>query len=138
MRLSMSGITASMAKILENAATPEGQQKIAEALGNARQTACTVAAQVKEKTDAAAEATAQKVTEWTGRETTAAEVKRAAVVAGVAIAAVGAAACIGAALPNQPANGSGRNWGSDFESQMTGFMAESGGSFNAMSGQISY
>ena len=91
---------------------------------------------VKEKTDLAAEAVAKKVTEVTGRETTATEVKRAAVVvagvallAGVAVASVESAGAI--ATADSGGGGSDADgWGNDFESQTNRVFAENGHSLN--------
>jgi hypothetical protein len=100
------------------------------------------ATEVRERTDRAAEAVAAKVTAVTGRETTAAEVKKAAaVVAGAvvlgtgALAAVsahrGAVGAVGAVLGGAPAaGGSDGDWGGDFESRMARGVAKLGGSIN--------
>lgn len=86
------------------------------------------------QTDRLAELVAAKVTEVTGRETTASEVKRATVVVAGAIL-VGTAAT---ALANNRNNtlgmtanaGSGSAWGNDFESQVAQTFAENGYSLN--------
>jgi hypothetical protein len=96
------------------------------------------AVEVRERTDRAAEAVAAKVTEVTGRETTATEVKRAAVVvAGAVVLVTGALAmasthrrAAGAVLGPVVGGGSGLGWGSDFESQAARVFAENGGSLN--------
>jgi hypothetical protein len=137
MAFNLANLTAQVRKVVEQVQTEENRQKLAGALAQAKQVAVSVAGQIKDKTDTAAQATAVKITQWTGRETTPAEVKKAAIVAGAAVAAVGAVACLGACA-SQGTAGSGRQWGSDFESQTLGFMAESGGSFDAINGHISY
>jgi ElaB/YqjD/DUF883 family membrane-anchored ribosome-binding protein len=94
------------------------------------------ATEVKGRADRAAEAVAAKVTEVTGRETTAAEVKKAAaVVAGVVVLGTGALAvasahrgAAGAVLG--AAGGSDADWGGDFESRMARGVARLGGSIN--------
>ena len=95
------------------------------------------ATEIRERTDRAAEAVAVKVTEITGRETTAGEVKRAAVVvAGAVVLGTAGAAVIGsrrgvvASALNAGNGGSGSAWGSDFESQAARVFAENGGSLN--------
>jgi hypothetical protein len=96
------------------------------------------ATEVRERTDRAAEAVAAKVTEVTGRETTAREVKRAAVVVagavvlgpGVLAAASARRGVAGAVLGTGSGAGSGLDWGSDFESQAARVFAENGGSLN--------
>jgi ElaB/YqjD/DUF883 family membrane-anchored ribosome-binding protein len=136
LEMNLANLAASMKTMLQNAASDENRQKAAEALGKAREQAGQVAERVKQATDTAAEATAKKVTEWTGRETTSGEVKKAALVAGVAVAVVGAAACLGAASGStggrrRAGGGSGYgHWGNDFESQVGGCFAENGGSLN--------
>jgi hypothetical protein len=132
--MNFANLAAQMKSMVQNAASEENRQKAAEALGKAREKASQVAERVKQATDTAAEATAKKVTEWTGRETTSSEVKKAAIVAGVAVAVVGAAACLGAAA-TPPAGRRGSrsgygHWGSDFESQVNGCFAENGRSLN--------
>lgn len=95
------------------------------------------ATDVREKADRAAETVAAKVTELTGRETTATEVKRAAVVvAGTVLVGATAAAVLGShrgvvqkALA-VGTGGSGLDWGSDFESQTARVFAENGYSLN--------
>lgn len=95
------------------------------------------ATEVRERADRAAETVAAKVTELTGRETTATEVKRAAVVvAGTVLVGATAAAVLGAhrgvvhkALA-AGTGGSGLGWGNDFESQTARVFAENGHSLN--------
>jgi hypothetical protein len=96
------------------------------------------ATEVRERTDRAAEAVAAKVTEVTGRETTAAEVKKAAaVVAGAVVLGTGALAVAsthrgvaGAVLGAATGGGSDADWGGDFESRMARGVAQLGGSIN--------
>jgi len=92
------------------------------------------ATEVRERTDRAAEAVAAKVTEVTGRETTATEVKRAAaVVAGAVVLGTAAVAVAGGrrgVLETALGGGSGDGWGSDFESQTARVFAENGYSLN--------
>jgi hypothetical protein len=112
-------------------------------LKTAGEKAVKAATEVRERTDKAATAVATKVTEVTGRETTAGEVKRAAaVVAGAVILGTTAVAVSGAASRRGPGGavasilgvgsdaGSGSEWGSDFESQMARRVAQLGGSIN--------
>lgn len=107
-------------------------------LKTAGEKAKTAAVEVKKRTDQAAEVLAAKVTEVTGRETTATEVKRAVVV--VAGAAVLGTIAVG--MANNGRRGvietaldggyseSDLAWGSDFESQAARMFAENGGSLN--------
>jgi hypothetical protein len=81
---------------------------------------------------------AAKVTEVTGRETTATEVKRAAAVVAGAVVLGTAAVAIGGgrrglvetALGGGTDAGSALGWGTDHESQMVKGFAELGGSLN--------
>ncbi len=93
--------------------------------------------EARERADRAAEAVAVKVTEVTGRETTATEVKRAAVIAaGAVVLATTGAAIVGshrglvATALNAGNGNTGSAWGSDFESQAARVFAENGGSLN--------
>jgi len=92
------------------------------------------ATEVCERADRAAEAVAAKVTEVTGRETTVAEVKKAAaVVAGVVVlgtAAVAVASTHRAAAGTVPAAAGGAklDFGSSFEDHMARVFAHNGGS----------
>ncbi|MGE3315291.1 MAG: hypothetical protein AB7O26_09255, partial [Planctomycetaceae bacterium] len=75
--------------------------------------------------------TAKAITEWTGRETSAKEVKRAAAVAGAALAVVGVAACMPGIAPiaaraARASSGSGHNFGSDFEDGVVAAFAAEG------------
>lgn len=95
------------------------------------------ATEVRQRADRAAEVVASKVTEVTGRETTASEVKRAAVIAaGTVILGTTAAAMLGArrgGLQTALTAGTGGSdlaWGNDFESQAARVFAENGGSLN--------
>ena len=92
------------------------------------------AADVRERADQAAEAVAARVTEVTGRETTATEVKRAAaVVAGAVVLGTAAVAVAGSrrgVLETALRGGSGDGWDSSFESQAVKGFAELGGSLN--------
>jgi len=118
-------------------------EKARSVLKTASEKAVKAATEVRERTDRAAEAVAAKVTEVTGRETTASEVKRAAaVVAGAVVLGTTAAAVAGAVPRRGPGGavasilgvgsdtGAGSNWGSDFESQMARRVAALGGSIN--------
>lgn len=104
------------------------RQKARDALAKAGD----ATARMKEQVDNAAQATAEKITQWTGRETTAAEVKRTALVLGISALAVTALGSLGAhpgmAAPIQRVTR--HDWGNDFESQVAGFFAENGGSLN--------
>ncbi|MEX2287142.1 MAG: hypothetical protein WD648_08640 [Planctomycetaceae bacterium] len=130
MALNLTNLAASMKSLVETACSEQNQQKAKELFQTATKKAAETTAKVKQTTDNAAEATAKKITEWTGRETTAKEVKRAAVVASVAVAAVGVAACMPGLTPvaaRAARATSGRNnFGSDFEDQICGAFAENG------------
>jgi len=101
----------------------------------------TTATEVRKRADRAAEVVAVKVTEMTGRETTATEVKRAAaVVAGVMVLGAVAAEMasvdeVGTAVSGGYSS-SDLAWGSDFESQATRMFAENGGSLNYYTPQV--
>jgi hypothetical protein len=94
------------------------------------------AGEVKQKADRAAEVVAARCTELTGRETTAAEVKKAAaVVAGlVVLGTVGVAALSSeesvAGLAGGGGGGSGVSFGNDFEDLAVQTFAEGGHSLN--------
>ncbi|MBI1900385.1 MAG: hypothetical protein HYS13_04620 [Planctomycetia bacterium] len=100
----------------------------------AAQNAKSAAQKVSQAADKAAEAVAAKCTEVTGRETTAAEVKKVAITAGVIVAGLAALSAVGAAMPPvQCRSGSasgGNRWGNDFQDQATGIFAEHGRSLN--------
>jgi len=101
----------------------------------------TTATEVRKRADRADEVVATKVTEMTGRETTATEVKRAAaVVAGVMVLGAVAAEMasvdeVGTAVSGGYSS-SDLAWGSDFESQATRMFAENGGSLNYYTPQV--
>ena len=106
-------------------------------LKTAGEKAVMAATEVRDRADQAAEAVAAKVTEVTGRETTAAEVKKAAaVVAGVVVLATAGVAVTSAhrgaagALLGGSSGGSDADWGSDFESRLARGVAQLGGSIN--------
>jgi len=130
MALSFANLAASMKSMLETACSEEDQQKAKELLSTATKKAVETAAMVKHKTDGAAETTAKKITELTGRETTAKEVKQAAVAVGAVVAVVGVAACLPGLAPVASraarATSGQNNWGSDFEDQLCGAFAENG------------
>ena len=100
----------------------------------AAEKAKTTAQKVSQATDTAAEAVAARCTEVTGRETTADEVKKVAITAGVIVAGLAALSAVGAAMPPvQRRSGSGpggNRWGNDFQDQATGIFAEHGHSLN--------
>lgn len=116
--------------------------KATQMLKTAGETAKKAAVEVRERADQAAEAVAAKVTEVTGRETTAGEVKRAAAVvagavvlgaAGVAVAGGRRGGLVETALGGAVGDGAAAGdlgWGNDFESQMVKGFAEMGGSLN--------
>jgi len=84
--------------------------------------------------DRAAESAAKKITEMTGRETTASEVKKAAAVAAVSVGVVAVLASTGAgaaAIPQSLAGESADDgFGNDVMGQAHRFFAENGGSLN--------
>ena len=94
---------------------------------------------VTEKTDQAAEKVAVECTEWTGRETTACEVKKAAAVAGVVALSAGVAGSMGLGARRALALGSNRMLAADpsqgmYDGDVYGeagrLIAENGGSLN--------
>jgi hypothetical protein len=105
-------------------------------LKTAGEKAVKAATDARGRADRAAEAVAAMVTEVTGRETTAAEVKKAAaVVAGAVVLGTAAVAVAGGGgrrglVETALGGGSGDGWGSDFESQAVKGFAELGGSLN--------
>ena len=111
--------------------------KAKDYLKTAGDKAVQAATEVRERAEQAAEVVAAKVTEVTGRETTATEVKRAAAVVAGAVVLGTAAVAIGGgrrgvletALGGTDV-GSGLDWGTDHESQMVKGFAELGGSLN--------
>jgi hypothetical protein len=109
--------------------------KAKEVAKAAAEKASKAATDLREKADKAAEVVAAKCTEATGRETTAAEVKRAAVIVAGAVAvgtvALAVAGASGGAVgvSDSVAGGDG-SWGNDFESNMAKSVAEMGGSIN--------
>lgn len=111
-------------------------EKAKELLKTAGEKAAQAATVVRQQAEQAAEAVATKVTEVTGRETTATEVKRAAAVIAAAVvlgtAVDGIAGAQHTAVEAAPAGGSesGLDWGNDFESRMAKGVAEMGGSLN--------
>lgn len=82
-------------------------------------------------TNQAAEAVAKKTTELTGRETTADEVKKAALIAGAVAAGV---AILGTfadpGVVGMASDAGSDGFGGDWEGQATRFFAENGGSLN--------
>jgi hypothetical protein len=100
----------------------------------AAQNAKSAAQKASQAADKAAEAVAAKCTEVTGRETTADEVKKVAITAGVIVAGLAAMSAMGAAIPpiqrRSGSAGGGNRWGNDFEDQITGAFAENGHSLN--------
>ena len=130
MALSLTNIAASMKSMVQTACSEETQQKAKELLTAATKKAAETAATVKEKTDTAAESTAKKITEWTGRETSAKEVKQAAIAVGVTAAVLGVAACMPGLTPVAAraarATTGGNGFGTDFEDQCCRAFAENG------------
>jgi len=99
----------------------------------ARKEATQAADTWKAKADKAAQAVADKCTEMTGRETSAAEVKKAALIAAGAVVLGSVALAVASSSPGDAiaaVTGTGDGWGSDFESQATKGFAEMGGSLN--------
>lgn len=116
-------------------------EKAKNFLKTASEQAATTATEVRKRADRAAEVVAAKVTELTGRETTATEVKRAAaVVAGVMVLGTVAAELASVNEAGTAVSGgyssSELAWGSDFESQATRMFAENGGSLNYYTPQV--
>ncbi len=130
MPLNLTNIAASMKSMIQSACNEETQQKAKELLSAATKKAVETTAKVKQQTDTAADSTAKKITEWTGRETSAKEVKQAAVAVGVAAAVLGVAACLPGLTPVAAraarATSGANGWGSDFEDQIVGAFAENG------------
>lgn len=130
MNFAFNNIAASMKSLVETACSPETQQKAKELARSATKKAVETAAKVKQSTDEAAETTARTITEWTGRETSAKEVKQVAAVAGAALAVVGVAACMPglgpAAARAARASSGGSSFGSDFEDGVVEAFAHEG------------
>src|SRR3970282_1868544 len=75
MAFDWNNLTAAAKSAIDRITGDDAKQKARDVVAKAGD----ATAKVKEHADSAAEAAAKKITEWTGRETTAAEVKKAAV-----------------------------------------------------------
>ena len=110
-------------------------QKSQEMLKTAREKAADLKDKASTQIDRAAESAAKKVTDVTGRETTASEVKKVAAVTAIGLGIVALAASAGGApVPRigRGAAGGGNqdDWGGDVMGQAHRFFAENGSSLN--------
>jgi hypothetical protein len=132
MNFALNHLANSMKTLVETACSAENQQKAKEMVRSAAKKAAETTAKVKTGADKAAESTAWAITDWTGRETSAREVKQVAAVAGVALAAIGVAACMPGMVPvaakaaRATTGGSVPNFGSDFEDGVVAAFAAEG------------
>lgn len=110
------------------------QEKSRNLLKAAKDRAVELRSQLEPRVEKAAEATARKVTEVTGRETTAGEVKKAAVVGAVGVGLVAVIAASGGVgvSPRMAADGISEGFGGsgDVMDEAYGFFARNGSSLN--------